>query len=205
MLSPVFVVTIVCLKFTGEGEAFYLQSRIGKDSKVFKLFKFATMLKDSPNMGSGTVTLKDDNRVLPVGKVLRKYKINELPQLINVFIGDVGLVGPRPQTPSCFDAFTTKQQAQIVTVRPGLSGIGPLVFRGEEDLLEGGDSVLDLYNNVIGPYKGDVELWYIANENLRTYFKIILATIWVVSVPRSNLVWTWFDDYRCRPPNCRTH
>ena len=131
---------------------------------MFKLFKFATMLKDSPSMGTGTVTIKNDPRVLPAGKFLRKTKINELPQLLNVFIGQMSLVGPRPQAPRCFDAFPVESQDIIVQVKPGLSGIGPIVFRGEEDILEGHSGTLDFYDNVIGPYKGDVEAWYVGKQ-----------------------------------------
>ena len=86
VLSPIFIIVIFILKLTGEGEIFFLQERIGKDGKLFKLYKFATMLKDSPNIGTGTITTKDDPRVLPVGKFLRKTKINELPQLLNIFL-----------------------------------------------------------------------------------------------------------------------
>ena len=96
MLVPVAIV----LRLTGEGEVFFLQERVGKDGKPFKLYKFATMLKNSPNMGTGTVTLKHDPRVLPVGRFLRKTKINELPQLLNILIGDMSVVGPRPQANS---------------------------------------------------------------------------------------------------------
>ena len=86
VLSPIFIIVIFILKLTGEGEIFFLQERIGKDGKLFKLYKFATMLKDSPNIGTGTITTKEDPRVLPVGKFLRKTKINELPQLSIFFL-----------------------------------------------------------------------------------------------------------------------
>jgi hypothetical protein len=118
---------------------------------------YDVMLKDSPSIGTGTVTMKNDPRVLPAGKFLRKTKINELPQLLNVFMGHMSLVGPRSQAPRCFDAFPVEAQNIIVQVKPGLSGIGPIVFRGEEDILEGYSGTLDFYDNVIGPYKGDVE------------------------------------------------
>ncbi len=157
VLSPLLFPIMLFLKFSGEGEIFFLQERVGKNREMFKLFKFVTMLKDSPSMGSGTVTMKNDPRVLPAGKFLRKTKINELPQLLNVFIGHMSLVGPRPQAPRCFDAFPIESQDIIVQVKPGLSGIGPIVFGGEEDILEGHSSTLDFYDNVIGPYKGYVE------------------------------------------------
>jgi len=199
LLSPLLIPIMFILKFTGEGEIFFLQERVGQNRKMFKLFKFATMLKDSPSMGTGTVTMKNDPRVLPAGKFLRKTKINELPQLLNVFIGHMSLVGPRPQAPSCFDAFPIKSQDIIVQVKPGLSGIGPIVFRGEEDILEGHSGTLDFYNNVIGPYKGDVEAWYVGKQGLITYFSLILLTVWVVLFPKSDLVWQLFKDLPSPP------
>ena len=194
VLSPLLISIALFLRFSGEGEIFFLQERVGKNREMFKLFKFATMLKNSPSMGTGTVTMKNDPRILPTGKFLRKTKINELPQLLNVFIGDMSLVGPRPQAPRCFDIFPLKSQDLIVQVKPGLSGIGPIVFRGEEDILEGYSGTLDFYDNVIGPYKGDVEAWYVRKQGLIIYFALILLTVWVVFFPKSGLVWRVFKD-----------
>ena len=199
VLSPLLIPIVLFLKFSGEGEVFFLQERVGKNREMFKLFKFATMLKDSPSMGTGTVTMKNDPRVLPAGKFLRKTKINELPQLLNVFIGHMSLVGPRPQAPRCFDAFPVESQDIIVQVKPGLSGIGPIVFRGEEDILEGHFGRLDFYDIVIGPYKGDVEAWYVGEQGLITYFSLILLTVWVVLFPKSDLVWRLFKDLPSPP------
>ena len=150
LLSPLLLSIIAILRCTGEGEIFFLQERVGKNREMFKLYKFATMLKDSPSIGTGTVTMKNDPRVLPAGKFLRKTKINELPQLLNVFIGHMSLVGPRPQTPRCFDIFPDEIKNIIVQVKPGLSGIGPIVFRGEEDILDGHSGTLEFYDNIIG-------------------------------------------------------
>ena len=199
VLSPLLIPIVLFLKFSGEGEIFFLQERVGKNREMFKLFKFATMLKDSPSMGTGTVTMKNDPRVLPAGKFLRKTKINELPQLLNVFIGHMSLVGPRPQAPRCFDAFPVASQDFIVQIKPGLSGIGPIVFRGEEDILEGHSGTLDFYDNVIGPYKGDVEAWYVGKQGLIAYFSLILLTVWVVLFPKSDLVWQLFKDLPSPP------
>ena len=157
VLSPLLIPIMLFLKFSGEGEIFFLQERIGKNREIFKLFKFATMLKDSPSIGTGTITTKNDPRVLPAGKFLRKTKINELPQLLNVFIGHMSLVGPRPQAPRCFDAFPADAQNLIVQVKPGISGIGPIDFRGEEEILEGYSGTQEFYDDVIGPNKGKVE------------------------------------------------
>ena len=199
VLSPLLIPIVLFLKFSGEGEIFFLQERVGKNREMFNLFKFATMLKDSPSMGTGTVTMKNDPRVLPAGKFLRKTKINELPQLLNVFIGHMSLVGPRPQAPRCFDAFPVESQDIIVQVKPGLSGIGPIVFRGEEDILEGHSGTLDFYDNVIGPYKGDVEAWYVGKQSLIVYFSIILLTVWVVLFSKSDVIWKIFKDLPVPP------
>ena len=132
VLSPLLVPVAIALRMTGEGEVFFIQQRVGRGGRPFGLYKFATMLKDSPNIGTGTVTVKGDPRVLPLGRLLRKTKINELPQLLNILKGDMSIIGPRPQTRRCFDAFPVRSQAAIVKVRPGLSGIGSIVFRDEE-------------------------------------------------------------------------
>ena len=164
VLSPLLLPLAIALKLTGEGEIFFVQQRVGRDGDFFGLYKFATMLKDSPNIGTGTVTLKDDPRVLPLGKFLRKTKINELPQLLNIFVGDMSIIGPRPQTRRCFDAFPKPLQAVITKVRPGLSGVGSVVFRGEEEMMHASTGPDQLYDQVIMPYKGTLEEWFVSNQ-----------------------------------------
>jgi len=178
-LSPIFIIIIMILKFTGEGEIFFVQKRIGKNKNFINLYKFATMLKNSPNMGTGTLTIGDDPRILPFGKFLRKTKINELPQLFNVFIGDMSIIGPRPQTERCFNAFPTNSQNEIIKVKPGLSGIGSIIFRDEESMVN--ENADQFYDEVIMPYKGKVEEWYVREQNILMYFKMIILTIIVVA------------------------
>jgi lipopolysaccharide/colanic/teichoic acid biosynthesis glycosyltransferase len=192
VLSPLLLPIMLALRLTGEGEIFYVQQRVGRGGRPFGLYKFATMLKNSPNLGTGTVTVKDDPRVLPLGRFLRKTKINELPQLLNIFRGDMSIIGPRPQTQRCFDAFPPASQAEIVKVRPGLSGIGSIVFREEEDLMHASAEPERFYDDVIMPYKGRLEEWYVANRGIRTYLLGIFATGWVVLFPKSRLVWRLF-------------
>lgn len=187
-LSPLLVPIAIALRFSGEGEIFYVQQRIGRGGKPFGLYKFATMLKNSPNLGTGTVTVKNDPRVLPMGRFLRKTKINELPQLLNILIGDMSLVGPRPQTQRCFDAFPASSQTQIMKVRPGLSGVGSIVFRDEEELMHASVEPEKFYDTVIMPYKGALEEWYVANQGLRTYLMCIVITAWVVLFPKSSIM-----------------
>lgn len=187
VLAPLLVPIMILLRFTGEGEIFYVQQRIGRGGKMFGLLKFATMLKNSPNLGTGTVTVKNDPRVLPMGGFLRKTKINELPQLINILLGDMSIVGPRPQTQRCFDAFPKVSQIEIMKVRPGLSGIGSIFFRDEEDLMHAAKDPNRFYDEVIMPYKGALEQWYVRNASLSTYLLVIFVTAWVVIFPKSQI------------------
>lgn len=199
-LSPLILPIMIALKLSGEGEIFFLQKRVGRGGKPFNLFKFATMLKDSPNLGAGTVTLKGDPRVLPLGQFLRKTKINELPQLLNILFGDMSVVGPRPQTSRCFDVFPENLKEIITKIRPGLSGLGPIVFRDEENILAEKEESVEFYDKVIAPYKGRVEAWYVDNQNLFSYFAVIFITVWVVLFPNSSLVWQFFKGIP-KPPS----
>jgi lipopolysaccharide/colanic/teichoic acid biosynthesis glycosyltransferase len=194
VLSPLLVPIAIFLRLTGEGEIFFLQNRVGRDGKPFALYKFATMLKNSPSIGTGTVTLKNDPRILPAGRFLRKTKINELPQLLNILNGSMSIIGPRPQTQRCFDAFPQRSQDAIVKVRPGLSGIGSIVFRDEEDMMHGHADPDYFYDEIIMPYKGQLEEWYVQNQTLYTYFMLIGLTVWVVLMPGSDAVWKVFGN-----------
>lgn len=205
ILSPLFAIIVLVLKLTGEGEVFFLQERVGKNKEMFNLYKFVTMLKNSPNTETGTVTIKNDPRVLPVGVFLRKTKINELPQLLNVFIGDMSLVGPRPQTQRCFDSFSAGSQKIIAQIKPGLSGIGPIIFRDEEGILEGHDDTMEFYDTVINRYKGDIEAWYADKQNLLMYFILISLTVWVVLFSKSDLIWRIFKDLPVPPVELRNY
>ena len=186
-LSPLLLPIAFILKATGEGEVFYIQTRIGKNGSLFGLLKFATMLKDSPNIGSGEITIHNDPRVLPLGKFLRKSKINELPQLWNILIGDMSVVGPRPMVPNTYANYPAEAQEILNTVRPGLTGVGSIIFRDEERLLDGRDDPIGFYNENITPYKSDLEIWFIQNNSLWLYIKAIFVTAWVVIFPTSKI------------------
>ena len=195
VFSPFLIPIAIALKLTGEGEIFYVQERVGKDGKMFDLLKFATMLKNSPNMDMGTVTVKNDPRILPMGKFLRKSKLNELPQLLNIFLGDMSVIGPRPQAERCFLAFPKVSQDAIKQVKPGLSGIGSIVFRDEESMLDNPEiDRLKFYDDVIAPYKGELEQWYVNHQNLYTYFMLIGLTVWVVLFPQNDNYKKVFSD-----------
>ncbi len=176
-LSPFLLPVMLLLKLTGEHEVFYLQERIGRDGKPFRVVKLATMLKESPNLPGGFLTRKDDPRVLPVGRFLRKWKINELPQLVNVWLGQMSFVGPRPQAKVHYDVYDAEQKRAIDRQRPGLTGIASIVFRSEEDVLERlGEDFDHYHDHVITPYKGELERWHAENGTIGKYWRIIFLT-----------------------------
>jgi len=186
-LLPLFLPIFLVLRFSGEGYIFYYQSRVGKGGKVFSLVKFATMLKNSPSIGAGEITLKNDPRVLPVGKFLRKTKINELPQIYNILRGDISIVGPRPMVPNTFKKYSKQAQVALNKVKPGLTGVGSIIFRDEEKFLEGKSNPQEFYEDCIIPYKNDLEIWFTQNSSLKTYFMIIFLTAWVIFFSSSRL------------------
>ena len=176
LLLPMFITIICILKFTGEGEVFYMQERVGKHLAVIKIFKFATMLKNSPRLGSKTITLKDDPRILPVGRFLRVTKINELPQLINILKGDMSFVGPRPLTLENWNYYTQEQKKIISRNSPGLTGVGSIYFRNEEKYLDVDNDPVYVYRNTIAPIKAQCEVWFEENKSLKLYFIILFLT-----------------------------
>lgn len=199
-LSPLFITVIIILKFTGEGEVFYLQKRLGFLNKKFNIIKFATMLKDSPNLGSGSLTLRGDPRVLPFGKFLRKSKINELPQIFNVIIGNMSIVGPRPQMQVDFDKFPIDKRNEIYKSQPGITGIGSIIFRDEEKWISDFDGDKHkFYKDKIAPYKAEVEIWYYQNRSVFIDLKLIFLTAWVIIFPNSNLVYKLFKSLPEKP------
>jgi lipopolysaccharide/colanic/teichoic acid biosynthesis glycosyltransferase len=176
VLSPFLIPVMILLRLTGEGEVFYAQTRVGLGGRPFRILKFATMLKDSPNIGTGTLTVKNDPRVLPFGHFLRRTKINELPQLLNVLKGDMSVIGPRPQAQRNFDTYAAEIQSEITSVRPGLSGLGAIVFRNEENIFNGIDDA-GFYDRAVMPYKGQIELHQVRNAGIGLYFKLIFLTL----------------------------
>lgn len=203
-LSPLLLVTCLILRLTGEGEVLYFQPRVGRNDRVFNLIKFATMLKDSPNLGAGDVTVKNDPRVLPFGKLLRKTKVNELPQLLNIVKGDMSLVGPRPMVPNTYSKYPFAVRDKLKEIRPGLTGIGSLFFRDEEKLLDGKANPNQFYDQEILPYKCDLEVWYVENTSLLMYFLIILLTALAVIMPNWRIPAIFFKQLPEPPQSIRS-
>ncbi len=193
ILSPVLLIAIILLLITGEHEVFYFQKRIGYKNKPFYIWKFATMLKNSPNIGTGHITLRNDARVTWFGKILRITKINELPQIINVFKGDMSVVGPRPLMESGFKLYSKEIQEKIYNVKPGITGIGSLVFRDEEKLISAADDPVAMYKT-ISPFKGALEMWYQKNRSMYIDLMIIFLTAWSILFPKNTLQNRVFKD-----------
>ena len=189
ILLPFMIPVLVALKATGDGEVFYYQKRKGRHGRDFFLIKLATMEKDSINIGLGSITVRDDPRIRFMGHTLRRWKLNELPQLINILLGDLSVVGPRPliEGATGYNAYSDDFKAMIFSNRPGLTGIGSVVFRDEEAILSSVDSPHDFYIRELAPYKADLELWYFENKSLKVDIGIIICTAVSIIFPKSRL------------------
>lgn len=198
LLSPLLIPIMIVLKFTGEGYIWYFQERVGYKNRKFSIYKFATMLKDSPNMAGGLITLKRDPRLTPLGGFLRTTKINELPQLINIIKGDMSIVGPRPLMQKSFEQYSSDVQSVVYNVKPGLTGIGSIIFRDEEKLItkvkDAGGDAWDFYAYTIYPFKGELEIWYKNHFGFWTDLKIIFLTVLVILYPENDFANQWFPD-----------
>ena len=199
-IFPFFLPLLILLKLTGEGHVFYLQKRVGYKNKRFDVWKFATMLKDSPNMAGGMITVRNDPRLTPMGKYLRKSKVNELPQLINVIIGNMSFVGPRPLAEQTFAAYSQEIQNSIYNCKPGITGIGSIIFRDEESLISNSEmDPTEFYQRHISPYKGALEQWYQNNTSTIIDLKILFLTGWVILFPKSHLTYSLLKGLPTKP------
>lgn len=195
LLLPVLLPISLLLAVTGEREVFYKQDRVGYRNRIFGIWKFATMLKNSPNMGHGDVTMRKDPRITSIGRFLRQSKINELPQLINILTGDMSFVGPRPLMKVGFERYADEYKEKVYRVVPGLTGIGSIVFRDEEWIItSSGLPPHECYRDIILPYKGALEIWYQQRQGFFTDLSILFLTAWYVLFPNSKLVHRIFSD-----------
>lgn len=173
-LSPLFAVLAIWIKLDSKGPVFYRQTRVGKDNKDFRLFKFRSMRPDSDKLGLITVG-GHDPRVTHSGYYIRKYKLDEFPQLINVFIGDMSLVGPRPEVRKYVDMYTPEQM-RVLDVRPGITSLASIRYRNENDILAASDNPERTYIEVVMPDKLAIDLEYVSKANLWTDIKLIFST-----------------------------
>ena len=187
LVSPIFALVSLMSKLSGNG-VFFIQRRVGESSKPFPLIKFATMTKDAHVVG-GTITYRDDPRVTTMGALLRKSKINELPQLINVLKGEMSFVGPRPLPASEVSIYPPDVAEKIYSIKPGITGLASLYFYNEELLLSRNEEVAeDTFRNTIMPRKAELELWYVENRRFLLDLKIILATTLIICLPNYSIL-----------------
>lgn len=174
VLSPLFAILAVWIKSDSKGPVFYRQTRVGKDNKDFRLFKFRSMRPDSDRLGLITVG-GHDPRVTRSGYYIRKYKLDELPQLINVFRGDMSLVGPRPEVRRYVDMYTPEQM-RVLSVRPGITSLASIRYRNENDILAASDDPDRCYVELVMPDKLAIDLEYVDRASLWNDIKLIFST-----------------------------
>lgn len=203
IFSPLLLIVALLLSITGEREIFYKQPRVGLNGRIFGIIKFATMLKDSLNLGNKTITVKNDPRITPFGQILRKTKLNEAPQIINVLNGTMSCVGPRPMLESSFEKYSKEHQSKIVKMTPGITGLGSLVFRDEERLVilckKYGLDPKEYYRTSIFPYKGSLEAWYSENQSFKIDFLLVMLTFWYIPFSNSSLIFKLIPNIPPKP------
>ncbi|WP_294400972.1 sugar transferase [uncultured Clostridium sp.] len=175
VLSPFLIFVAIRIKMGSDGPVFFKQIRVGEKGKEFKILKFRTMVVDAEKLGR-QITVGNDNRITKIGAFLRKYKIDELPQLINVFKGDMSLVGPRPEVPRYVNMYT-EEQRKVLDVKPGITDLASIRYRDENELLGKAENPDEFYINTIMPDKLALNMEYINKSNVFLDIYIILQTI----------------------------
>ena len=174
VLSPLFAVLAIWIKADSRGPVFYRQTRVGRNNKDFRLYKFRSMRPDSDKLGLITVG-GHDPRVTRSGYYIRKYKLDEFPQLINVFVGDMSLVGPRPEVRKYVDMYTPEQM-RVLSVRPGITSLASIRYRNENDILAASDDPDRCYIEQVMPDKLAIDLEYVDRATLWNDIKLIFST-----------------------------
>lgn len=175
ILSPIFIIVSIAIKLDSKGSILFLQKRVGRYGKEFNIYKFRTMVTDAEKLGK-QITVGKDNRITRVGAFLRKFKIDELPQLFNVLKGDMSLVGPRPEVPK-YVALYNEEQRKVLDIRPGITDMASLRYKDENDILGKVDNPEEYYINVIMKDKLNLNLEYIEKSNVFFDIYLILKTI----------------------------
>jgi lipopolysaccharide/colanic/teichoic acid biosynthesis glycosyltransferase len=177
ILSPILLLIALLIKFDSPGPIFYLGERIGLGGKKFKIFKFRTMVQDAERIGASS-TSEEDPRISNIGRILRKYKLDEFPQLINVLLGDMSIVGPRPEVRKFVDLYTDEER-RILTVKPGITDWASLKFDNEGEIIKksGIEDYDEAYAKLIRPEKLKLQLKYVDNHNFLIDIEIIFRTL----------------------------
>lgn len=175
VLSPIFIIVSIAIKLDSKGKILFLQKRVGRYGKEFNIYKFRTMVSDAERLGK-QITVGNDNRITKVGSFLRKYKIDELPQLFNVLKGDMSLVGPRPEVPKYVKLYSDEQK-KVLNVRPGITDMASLRYKDENEILGKVDNPEEYYINVIMKDKLKLNLEYIEKSNIFFDLYLIIKTV----------------------------
>ena len=175
VLWPVLLLIALAIKIDDPGPVFNRQVRVGKDGREFRIFKFRTMVVDADKKGL-QITVGRDNRITRMGRLLRKTKLDELAQLINVFVGEMSFVGPRPEVPKYVNLYTPYQR-QVLLVRPGITDYASIAYRNENDMLEGAEDPERMYIDVIMPDKIELNMKYLHEISPVADVKLILSTV----------------------------
>ena len=178
LLAPIMLIIILWIKFSSEGPLLYVQKRVGKNFKEFDLYKFRSMVVDADRNGL-SITSGDDSRITKVGKIIRRTKIDELPQLFNVLKGDMSLVGPRPEVMK-FVAQKKEEYIKVLSVKPGITDTAAIEFRDEESIMEQYDDKEDAYIKYVLPRKIKLYYMYIENITFVNDVRLILQTLKVI-------------------------
>ena len=177
---PLFLAIAVWIKLDSSGSILFQQTRVGQFGHHFTIYKFRTMVVNAEALGK-QITIGEDKRITRSGKLLRKYKLDELPQLFNVLKGDMSLVGPRPEVPKYVELYNPKQR-EVLAVPPGITDLASIEFRNENDLLSTVSNPEEVYIQQIMPQKLELNLQYIQQAGLSFDIQIILKTLWQVLV-----------------------
>ena len=174
ILSPLLLIVSIIIKFSSKGPIFFKQIRVGKNEKEFAILKFRTMVTDAEKLGK-QITVGRDPRITPIGHFLRKYKLDELPQLFNVLLGEMSLVGPRPEVPR-YTKYYSEEQKNVLKVKPGITDYASIKYSDENSLLGESDNPEGIYINQVMPDKLRINLEYIERRSVFEDFKVILLT-----------------------------
>jgi len=175
VLSPILIIVAICIKLDSKGPVFFKQKRVGKNKQIFEIYKFRTMVTDAEKLGK-QITVGNDSRITRVGKFIRKCKLDEFPQLINVVKGEMSLVGPRPEVPRYVELYDEYQE-QILLVQPGITDYASIEFRNENEILGNSHNPEETYIEEIMPTKIELNMKYIRNISIVEDIKLIVNTI----------------------------
>jgi lipopolysaccharide/colanic/teichoic acid biosynthesis glycosyltransferase len=180
LLSPVFLIVAVAIKWESSGPVFFRQRRVGKGGKPFRIIKFRSMVSNAATAGPA-LTTHEDRRITAVGRFIRRTKLDELPQLVNVLCGEMSLVGPRPEVPEFVAFYSTSQQNSLMSMRPGMTDYAAILYRDESALLREGDDPVAVYREKIMPAKFALYEYYGRNITLSNDMRLVLATVMVMA------------------------